>query len=101
MSGDDPAMIDALLVQLAASNAEDMARLQELHARGDVPGLLELAHRIKGGANMVRAWQLIHGCELLESACQESAGSAALEQAVQDLGSAMRRLDQSLKGSAA
>ncbi|WP_095167720.1 transporter substrate-binding domain-containing protein [Pseudomonas sp. Irchel 3H3] len=100
MSGDDPAMIDALLVQLAASNAEDMARLQELHARGDVPGLLELAHRIKGGANMVRAWQLIHGCELLESACQESAGSAALEQAVQDLGSAMQRLDQHLKGSA-
>ena len=98
MSGDDPAMIDDLLVQLAASNAEDMARLQALHAEGHVPGLLELAHRIKGGAKMVRARQLIHGCELLEAACQESADSAALEQAVQGLRSAMRELDQYLKG---
>lgn len=97
MSGDDPAMIDDLLLQLAASNAEDMARLQELHAKGHALGLLELAHRIKGGANMVRARQLVRGCELLEAACQGS-DSAALEQAVQGLGAAMQRLDQHLKG---
>jgi len=98
MSGDDPALIEDLLVQLATSNAEDMTRLQELHAKGDVPGLLELAHRIKGGAKIVRARQLIDACELLDSACQASTGSAALEQAVQGLGSAMRHLDQYLKG---
>ncbi|WP_095148865.1 transporter substrate-binding domain-containing protein [Pseudomonas sp. Irchel s3a18] len=96
LAGDDRHLIDHLLADLTASNAEDRVRLQALHADSDRIGLRDLAHRIKGGARMIKAQRLILWCEQLETACREH-DSHSLNQAVQGLHDAMQRLDRYLK----
>jgi two-component system sensor histidine kinase EvgS len=94
--GADRALIDELLRDLAVANRSDRDHLLQAHASGDQQVLQVLAHRIKGGALMVRAVSLIECCEQLERACGE--GRAALiDDAVDQLQQAMTRLDQSLK----
>ena len=97
LGGDNPELLGKLLAELASSTAQDRQQLQDAHARGDPRTLLELAHRIKGGAKMVRAWRLIHGCEQLEQACNAPADQHAMAQAVHGLQEAMQRLEQHLK----
>ena len=53
--GADHELINQLLRDLAVTNRDDRERLLQAHASGDHHGLQELAHRIKGGALMVRA----------------------------------------------
>ena len=96
LAGDDRHLIDHLLADLVASNAEDRVRLQALHADSDRIGLRDLAHRIKGGARMIKAQRLILWCEQLETACSEY-DSHSLNLAVQGLHDAMQRLDRYLK----
>ncbi|VVO88029.1 Sensor histidine kinase RcsC [Pseudomonas fluorescens] len=93
--GADHEMIEQLLRDLAVTNRDDRDLLLQLHTRGNLHDLPILAHRIKGGALMVRAVRLIECCEQLERACGE--GRAALiDEAVDQLQQAMTRLDQSL-----
>jgi two-component system sensor histidine kinase EvgS len=93
--GADDELIDQLLRDLAVTNRDDRDLLLQLHTRGNLHDLPILAHRIKGGALMVRAVRLIECCEQLERACGE--GRAALiDEAVDQLQQAMTRLDQSL-----
>ncbi|POF39104.1 hybrid sensor histidine kinase/response regulator [Pseudomonas laurylsulfativorans] len=92
----DRELIDQLMLDLALTNREDRVHLLALHASGNRPGLQVLAHRIKGGALMVRALGLVECCERLERACNE--GRAALiDDAVDQLQQAMARLDQRLE----
>jgi two-component system sensor histidine kinase EvgS len=96
--GSDDELIAELLRDVVATNREDRARLLQAHAAQNYPGLQDLAHRIKGGAQMVRAQALVACCENLERACGE--GDARLiDAAVDQLQHAMLRLDQSLEGS--
>ncbi|WP_322615352.1 transporter substrate-binding domain-containing protein [Pseudomonas sp. BIC9C] len=91
----DRELIDQLMHDLALTNREDRVHLLALHTGGNRPGLQELAHRIKGGALMVRALGLVECCERLEQACHD--GRAALvDEAVDQLQQAMTRLDQRL-----
>ncbi|WP_413704346.1 transporter substrate-binding domain-containing protein [Pseudomonas sp. Pseusp16] len=91
----DRELIDQLMHDLALSNREDRVHLLALHAGDNRSGLQELAHRIKGGALMVRALGLVECCEQLEQACND--GRAALvDDAVDQLQQAMTRLDQSI-----
>lgn len=91
-----PGLIEQLMHDLAQTNREDRVHLLALHTSGNRPGLQTLAHRIKGGALMVRALGLVECCERLEQACNE--GSAALiDDAVDQLQQAMTRLDQSIE----
>lgn len=93
--GDDRELIGQLLHDLQVTNRTDRDDLLALHARGDRQALQTLAHRIKGGALMVRAVGLVECCERLERACND--GHAALiDDAVEQLQQAMTRLDQSL-----
>ncbi|MGE8186589.1 transporter substrate-binding domain-containing protein [Pseudomonas sp. NPDC086278] len=93
--GTDRTLINQLLRELAVTNRADREHLLRAHAEDNRPHLQELAHRIKGGARMVRAQRLIDCCEALEQACGE--GRAALiDEAVDQLQQAMRRLDQQL-----
>jgi two-component system sensor histidine kinase EvgS len=93
--GDDHELITQLLIDLATTNRTDRVDLLEAHARDDRQVLRTLAHRIKGGALMVRAVSLIECCEGLEHACRD--GRAVLiGDAVDQLQQAMKRLDQSL-----
>ncbi|MHC8327923.1 response regulator [Pseudomonas sp. LB1P83] len=94
--GEDRTLINQLLRELAVTNRDDRESLLQAHTDNNRPGLQELAHRIKGGARMVRAQRLIECCVALERACAE--GRAALiDEAVDQLQHAMQLLDHSLE----
>ncbi|MGH8333159.1 MAG: Hpt domain-containing protein, partial [Pseudomonas sp.] len=93
--GDDTS-IRSLLGDLSASNNEDMARLMKLFARHDVSGLSNLAHRVKGGARIIKAQGLITACDFLEAACS-GLDPAQLTEAVDALHQAMERLAERLE----
>ena len=92
----DQALIRSLLADLASSNEEDMSRLLNLYSHHNVEGLADLAHRVKGGARIIRAQGLIHSCERLEAAC-EGIDDEPLTAAVDDLQQAMERLATTLE----
>lgn len=94
--GEDEALIAELLHDVMATNREDRAHLSEAHLTHDYPGLQNLAHRIKGGAQMIRAQALVACCEELERACGEGCASL-IDAAVDQLQQAMLRLDRSLE----
>ncbi|MVV47433.1 transporter substrate-binding domain-containing protein [Pseudomonas sp. PB120] len=93
--GEDRTLINELLHDLAVTNREDRQQLIAAHVIADRQSLQDLAHRIKGGARMVRALKLIGCCEQLEKACSEGC-PALIDEAVDHLQHAMARLDQSL-----
>ncbi|KHA72485.1 histidine kinase [Pseudomonas chlororaphis] len=92
----DPASIKSLLGDLASSNDDDMARLLRLFTQHDLPGLADLAHRVKGGARIIKADALIKACEQLEAACN-GLDSNQLTIAVDALQQAMERLAEQLE----
>ncbi len=96
LTGGDTTAIRALLEELVSSNADDLARLLHLSSRQDLPGLADLAHRIKGGARIVQAQRLIAACEALENACRGD-DTLLLAQAVEDIRQAIEHLAEQLK----
>jgi two-component system sensor histidine kinase EvgS len=92
----DNSAIDHLLGDLAVSNEEDMLRLIKLFSAHDLSGLSDLAHRVKGGARIIKACGLIQCCEQLEEACL-GADSALLTEAVDALLQSMEGLAQTLE----
>ncbi|OPA89757.1 hybrid sensor histidine kinase/response regulator [Pseudomonas fluorescens] len=88
--GDDAALTE-LLQTLLDSLKTDRALLPSLQRQGNFHALHDLAHRIKGGARMVKAEALIACCEVLEgvSVRQEhhalSEAADATGQALDDL----------------
>jgi len=95
LAGGDRLSIHKLLMELVASNAMDQARLLDLSARHDVPGLADLAHRIKGGARIIQAEPLVMVCEALESACREGV-NAVITESVEAVCRAMEHLTKRL-----
>ncbi|MHC8319544.1 transporter substrate-binding domain-containing protein [Pseudomonas sp. GB2N2] len=93
--GDDRELINQLLCDVAVTNRTDRDALLKAHACGDQQVLRTLAHRIKGGALMVRALGLVESCEALERACSDG-DAAQIDDAVDQLQQAMTRLDQRL-----
>jgi two-component system sensor histidine kinase EvgS len=67
--GDEVAM-QALVNDLAVSNQEDFESLSGMLLEQDLPALSNLAHQIKGGARIVKAWRLIAACEQMEAVCE-------------------------------
>lgn len=96
LTGGDATAIKALLEELVSSNAEDQARLLHLASRQNLPGLADLAHRIKGGARIIQAQRLVAACEALENACRGD-DSVLLTEAVEDVRQAIEHLAQQLK----
>ncbi|WP_223449793.1 MULTISPECIES: transporter substrate-binding domain-containing protein [unclassified Pseudomonas] len=93
--GEDYELINQLLSDLAATNRTDRDELLKAHASGEQHALRKLAHRIKGGALMVRAVSLIECCEDLERACGDG-HPELIDKAVDQLAKTMRRLDEQL-----
>ncbi|MBV4496471.1 transporter substrate-binding domain-containing protein [Pseudomonas sp. SWRI12] len=96
LTGSDTSAMKALLEELVSSNAEDLVRLLHLATRQDLPGLADLAHRIKGGARIIQAQRLIAACEALEEACREG-NVSLLTEAVENLRQAIDHLAEQLK----
>jgi two-component system sensor histidine kinase EvgS len=92
----DRESIKGLLGDLASSNGQDLVRLGELFKQHDLPGLSDLAHRVKGGARIVKALSLIACCEQLEVACN-SLDHDEVTQSVDALQDAMARLAEALE----
>lgn len=83
--------IRKILQELDTNNEEDMTCLQKLFAQHDVQGLSNLAHRIKGGARIIRYSALTQCCEEVEAACREEE-RAALTESINSLYQCMERL---------
>ncbi|WP_458129641.1 transporter substrate-binding domain-containing protein [Pseudomonas sp. Z2-11] len=98
LTGGDTEALNSLISELVTCNTEDTAQLLRLSARHDLPGLADLAHRIKGGARMVRAQGLVSACDALEDACRERDASS-LADAVGDLQQALEHLTGRLRAS--
>lgn len=95
LAGADSSMIQHLREEVRRSLQRDLHRLDEL-GRGDRGGLRELAHHIKGGAQMVGAARVVAACVELEQACQD-AEPAALGTPTTALREAMLSLAQRLQ----
>ncbi|MFJ4067869.1 transporter substrate-binding domain-containing protein [Pseudomonas sp. NPDC089996] len=68
LTQDDQQLTRRLLEQLTQSAREDLAALQALGGAGDPDTLRALAHRIKGGARMLRVRGVVKACEAIEHA---------------------------------
>ncbi|MCF5703567.1 transporter substrate-binding domain-containing protein [Pseudomonas syringae] len=95
MAGDDRAMIERLRKEVLNSLQRDLHRLDVVHHEEDCMRLRELAHHIKGGAQMVGAARVVAACVDLEQAChhQEAFGR---DMAINALREAMDSLAQKL-----
>ena len=66
MAGNDHSMIDRLRAEVLRSLHHDLQRLDDLNHEHDSDGLRELAHHIKGGAQMVGAARVVSACAVVE-----------------------------------
>ncbi|MFJ2485605.1 transporter substrate-binding domain-containing protein [Pseudomonas sp. NPDC087639] len=96
MAGNDQSMIERLRGEVLNSLHLDLQRLDNLGHEHDRGGLRELAHHIKGGAQMVGAARVVSACADLEQACRE-AEAVAVIMALNQLREAMQSLAQRLR----
>lgn len=87
----DQTIINNLLFDLASSNEEDMCRLTALFTAHDLRAISDLTHRVKGGARILKAQDLIYCCEQVEFACK-SPDEQLLLHSVEALQLAMEKL---------
>ncbi|WP_411389256.1 transporter substrate-binding domain-containing protein [Pseudomonas sp. MPB23] len=92
----DKAALNELLLPLLNSLKEDRAQLRVQQAQVDFARLHDLAHRVKGGARMVKAVTVIIGSETLEGVCERH-DSTAVGATVEALGVAIERLYECLE----
>jgi len=92
----DRATIRRLVNDLAISTDDDLKRLLNLYSSDDLIGLADLAHRVKGGARIIKAQSLIQQCDQLETACNGEDMDAVTE-AVDALQRSMEALSESLE----
>jgi len=95
MAGDNRALIGQLRKEVLNSLQLDLQSLEVLQREQNRQGLRELAHHIKGGAQMVGAARVVAACVALEQACRET-HAAPLDVASETLREAMAGLAQRL-----
>ena len=91
LTNGDAKALKHLLEPLISSLEDDMAALLKAFTKHDLPGLSDVAHRVKSGARMVKATQLALCCENLEEACVSSEWTQ-LAQRVDELYEAMAQV---------
>ncbi len=84
LTQDDEQLARHLLEQLMQSVSDDLAALRALAT--DAPGesVRALAHRIKGGAKMLKVRTLVKACEAIEQAHDQGRPTAQLRMQLQD-----------------
>ena len=93
----DQGKVKALLGDLLSSNRQDLRRLDRLHDGKDLAALADLVHRLKGGARMIRAHDLLDICAQLEKACAAHAPAHRISQLVELLRQAIVELERHLE----
>ncbi|WP_442113922.1 transporter substrate-binding domain-containing protein [Pseudomonas sp. NUPR-001] len=97
LTKDDPNLIRRLIDELARSNHEDLNALRALGPNPSREGLRALAHRIKGGAKMLKARGVVRNCEALEQASLGDASDNHLKALLDTLEQSLLNLDQQLR----
>lgn len=95
LAGTNQSLIVRLREEVLSSLRNDLQRLDDVGQ--DTDGLRDLAHHIKGGAQMVGAARLVSACADLDQACRD-AETVALGKAITTLREAMHGLAQHLQG---
>lgn len=102
LTQDDPQLTRQLLEQLTQSAREDLNALQALDQSSDREALRTLAHRIKGGARMLRVREVVKDCEAIEQAHAQGLPTDALHlQLEASLQALLRELGDTLSAIAA
>jgi len=96
LSSGNSDFVEKLLHDLSLSNEQDLHYLLELFSANNLEGLSELAHRIKGGARIIKAKHLIQCCEKLQTDCREL-NSKSLTESVDAVHQAMEALQKKLQ----
>lgn len=96
LARNDQATIGNLLNHLRMSNLEDLQLLSALDPLQNATTIGELAHRVKGGAQIIRMKDLIKSCEDVELACKAQ-NSEVLASAIAGLEKTMRALETALE----
>ncbi|ETF09161.1 transporter substrate-binding domain-containing protein [Pseudomonas moraviensis] len=94
MAGADHSLIERLRKEVGNSLRDDLQALDQTRV-GDRNGLRELAHRIRGGAQMVGAARVVAACADLDTACRDGE-NAFIERAIDRLREAMHGLARCL-----
>ena len=89
--------LKTLYEELTSSTHTDIQQITELLARDDRTGLAHLAHRVKGGARLIRYEQLILTCENLEANCAKEVERTELVTSTAAMGNCMQRLFELLR----
>ncbi|KRW58475.1 transporter substrate-binding domain-containing protein [Pseudomonas sp. TTU2014-080ASC] len=76
LSSNKPQVFERLIYELIKSNRGDMEDIQAKFSAQDFKGIQEVAHRIKGAAQVVGAQTISATCESLESVCLKDHVSA-------------------------
>lgn len=92
----DPQLVERLLRELAQSNGDDLKALRALGPTPTRDALRSLAHRIKGGAKMLKARGVVQRCEALEQACVGDAGIEHLQALARALELSLQTLETEL-----
>ncbi|MEN8258362.1 MAG: Hpt domain-containing protein [Thermodesulfobacteriota bacterium] len=74
-----------ILVKFVENNKEKALAMLDALARGDLPGLIMLAHTLKGAAANIGAASLEQNCLAVEMASKEGKGADELEGLINDL----------------
>jgi two-component system sensor histidine kinase EvgS len=96
LTGGKPELIQRLLSQLLASSQDDRIELEAIESNDDHRSLGDMAHKIKGAAQIIQASNVITRCEALEAACIETASNAVINERRQAIYTAMTELELSL-----
>lgn len=65
----DTEALKHLMEPLITSMEDDMAALLKAFTKHDLPGMSDVAHKVKSGGRMIKARHLVQCCEDLEKAC--------------------------------
>jgi two-component system sensor histidine kinase EvgS len=94
-SGGDDAAEASFLDALLRTNLSDLIELQALARSGAFRDAAACAHRIKGAAGIVKAGQVVRGCEEIEAAFK-SGDREEVAAAVQRLSAALQQLNEAI-----
>jgi len=101
LTQDDEQLTRHLLEQVGQSTGEDLAALRALGAAPEERAMLAIAHRIKGGAKMLKVRGVVSDCEALEQALSQGLPSQALRlQLETSLEALQRELSEALNAIA-
>lgn len=97
VTGNDAQAMKSLLNDLISSNLQDLTGLAKLSVMFDIEAIMALAHRVKGGARIIKAQGLISACEHVELAFQVGHPTVMLEASISSLKKEMTALAITLR----